>query len=1802
MQLAFDHQEAEAEEAVIAAVEEPLELPDRRKDVWEDGHKRTVVEYKPGVAEGSEVLHYQIGYLEMENKKLRGYMCRGDDDEAYLDFLVDGTKEMPFFPYIFPKRDGVTHQSDYVLCASVCMTFRVRRLLLTDEISELQAKLQEYHDLKDLCEKKKCAHADRVIMLEGEMDHMVEEIKEKTHDPRDMHPFSALIQNKEANKLLCDFLAREAKRLQAETEMHLGEEVDEDMDLEKVVDMWELLQYYTIVNSIRVRAKNGNKHYPVNGRADSTKVVVKGRQPGSAPVSARSTDSNKGGRGKSPESLKPGDMKKLKAASKKGATAKTDSTGVMDNDDSTIASGTSLGNLSGTSKSVASAAKEPEQPKKSGGWGFSAMANWVSGKKEEVVVEDDGPKELKLVPFTVSGNGMGACDWLDIAVCMGNKRGDQTLKSACKGFLELLKMHAGEGEEGEDGMGVLECIPKVCRNDFIMGLNELGVKEMSSPIVEAAAAQMVTILAEELHKRIMGALRLHDKWCAFLEGFRKDRIRRSGGSLKEDNEGQVEVDKQGTIRIIPNSDKIVDTDIVHGSKQRLQISVVEPVLFQKLGEATEKLQVLLGELACVVQFGYIYVAPYVQRAIRRSLSRMHKNTSRRDVGLYAMHGAATTIQTWLRGKWGKRAYAIRKAELMGNLFEDITIFVQKYARMGTQRIPYLKRKRAKAAASEWFAVTKFQAMIRGFNARHKYTKFKATVHAEREKETKFFSVGLLQRWARGCIARRTIVKSLKVRKTIDKDILLKAEKYLEKGDLWSFLKQINDDMMILKKTIDDNQKTEDEFASTFVNKVIMRRQGEFDGAWDKFSDAVKGSDGASSVGPRAMEDGVLSAAGQGGNQALGMPVSMPGGPPTEGTAPLVSKSLDTGAKAKGLQTDATGRPLSPTRAGESIPGPMLRRAVSATVQDGVSREMRSQSRGGGGGESERKGGASVKSTASSKKTGGTTGGSSKKGASGKKGSTKAGKKAPSKGKNKKMTAEEEQEKGKAYATTTDWAWAQATGTEAAEEKKKKEIIQEPHIGESLLIDIPKGIDDTMERLIHAASLKCFIPEFSNCETSEQAYDLYLQLPSGLAKMRYEVEARRWTQPMINKLRVKGVINIADALPMNKFKQYVDSVALPVNVQLMTAKWVRILKDMGPLVHGKPHAATAEAQKQLKSGKGTVGQLAKVSLKHKKTSALLGTNEDEEDGGSPSRPGGGGDGAKHAPGWTVKDGAGPAGTPSEQLSMTKSGGATGGRSLNDPNSIDLGETAEQKAKREADTAVVQALLDDFVSKGTWANLQASAEDFLLHAAFIIVAHPIKDAYGNDVGHTEMGQGGFKAHMHELSSTDDADRKRELVRNRFREALLFSTPYTLRLRALGVNTVLDILTQSEVVKTMDFPAMYETQVEALLSVAVGASASAKSAPLNKEAVKTAPEVFKVPLMFDPKFQRSPFDPYGQPPRYVPKKINDVSINDKHKSGGGGSTKTPKSTGGATQGKGKGKDTGKSATSSSTSAAVAEDGDDDLHENGLFANEEEEAKSPVTDNTKALFKLQVNEKDRSQAKEEVVLVSKEPKVERKKDFYKQDFEARVRAGFERPFKCKHPGCHEAFSRAYTLKVHEKSHKVFGNYHKWKKQPQLGLDMDKKAMAEEALNLVEERSRLPPIVVAELNKLSRLSKTFSVSSTVEELEGPKPEVFEYDPALDGTAWPERSKSMAGIALESMPDDESRPNTSTPFFPPRGMSPYLDSEPVSQMPSRAQSRGNMGSRQLASRSGSRGQSRGHSRGGMMKLEPLNHADDGADI
>lgn len=163
-------------------------------------------------------------------------------------------------------------------------------------------------------------------------------------------------------------------------------------------------------------------------------------------------------------------------------------------------------------------------------------------------------------------------------------------------------------------------------------------------------------------------------------------------------------------------------------------------------------------------------------------------------------------------------------------------------------------------------------------------------------------------------------------------------------------------------------------------------------------------------------------------------------------------------------------------------------------------------------------------------------------------------------------------------------------------------------GISLLIDIPQGLNDTIERLMHAAALRCYVPDFFQGVTvseeledtndglndlaldqseeqhiallqarrkaqnnnnlnanAEYAYQMYLQMPFGLAKMRYEVQCKKWAQGPINRMKIKGLSYLHEVSPVSKFVMCMKSVDTP---RVLLNKCVDIyveLKHMGKSV-------------------------------------------------------------------------------------------------------------------------------------------------------------------------------------------------------------------------------------------------------------------------------------------------------------------------------------------------------------------------------------------------------------------------------------------------------------------------------------------------------------------------------------------------------------------------------------------------------------------------------------------------------------
>ena len=114
----------------------------------------------------------------------------------------------------------------------------------------------------------------------------------------------------------------------------------------------------------------------------------------------------------------------------------------------------------------------------------------------------------------------------------------------------------------------------------------------------------------------------------------------------------------------------------------------------------------------------------------------------------------------------------------------------------------------------------------------------ARAQDEKDKANHAWASLTIQKYARRYIAKHSIVRSRHIRNNLSPQVLLLAERYMTKtnGDLWGFLKEIDDTMKRLSQTIEENQSREDNWANTFVDRVLKKRQDDFDASWTEFAD------------------------------------------------------------------------------------------------------------------------------------------------------------------------------------------------------------------------------------------------------------------------------------------------------------------------------------------------------------------------------------------------------------------------------------------------------------------------------------------------------------------------------------------------------------------------------------------------------------------------------------------------------------------------------------------------------------------------------------------------------------------------------------------------------------------------------------------------------------------------------------------------------------------------------------------------------------------------------------------------------
>lgn len=689
----------------------------------------------------------------------------------------------------------------------------------------------------------------------------------------------------------------------------------------------------------------------------------------------------------------------------------------------------------------------------------------------------------------------------------------------------------------------------------------------------------------------------------------------------------------------------------------------------------------------------------------------------------------------------------------------------------------------------------------------------------------------------------------------------------------------------------------------------------------------------------------------------------------------------------------------------------------------------------------------------------------------------------------------------------------------ASKSPRRQLLAPVKLSDFLLLDIPLGMADKLDRLLYAAALRCFVPDFFPHHSLHEAYALYRQMPNGLTKVRYEQCAYSWSQPLVSKLRLKGLSSIADLMPISKCDMFLRGVGTPL-ILLDTAKdIIAQLQSHDQFTQGLPHQKTKdEAEKLLALDTVSVFERPRlISRPSESTNCSLMA-------------------ASH--------------TSENHLVIA---------TANSP----------QTKKKSFGIIFAENFLSNTVKGGAWCEMSAPVDELLLHAAFLICPnvpevstavaalaeddsavtsrHSVKyqaaaealgdgykgfkriktstfdpekaytstkddvcdnlDVFGNEKDITLHGHDHFLEFSQYLqllaadsgASEESGDsRQREAIRERYRTALLLSTPFELNLKAAGVNTVAQLARWD--MSSLELPPLYKTQIESMISTAIAASMGVKEAE-NVNTGKHLPPVnnqiaFKVPLVYNNKFQRGPFDPYGIPPRMdFPTSLGANSIaerqNKKNNTLFLKKKKPQKSSRSdidapvdlptglwsrSLDGQGQSVLMRSSAPSSQLSGPLVDSSKDGAsHGIDMDAGSTFGSISQAHDDTHSFMPRQ-QDLSKGRSVEKFFLSLPAPREARQMRDQKEH-----EGSFERPYKCSHVGCAEAFSRPYTLRMHEKSHlEEYRDYMKFRRDPQYALDADSDTQAREDVARFENAVALPQYIQQQLDSL-RLENTCS-------------------------------------------------------------------------------------------------------------------------
>ncbi|GBG29640.1 Mitochondrial inner membrane protein OXA1L [Hondaea fermentalgiana] len=326
----------------------------------------------------------------------------------------------------------------------------------------------------------------------------------------------------------------------------------------------------------------------------------------------------------------------------------------------------------------------------------------------------------------------------------------------------------------------------------------------------------------------------------------------------EELRASLEQLRERAVCVGPDEKLHVDTMVKHATWQRVSLDVAVATHTDQIAAADAKAAAARDEIAEIDQELTTHAANVIQSCLRGVLKRTEPERTERAKVEQNNTGSAVTIQRVFRGVLGRRYVALVRHRRR----EAAAIFVQRVWRGYKGRIRALNIESIRAEQARLEAAIRIQRFWSDSKQASIVRAQKQAVLAAKEADLQHQQAVTIQRIVRGYLAREQ-KRCRRVELKLGPRVRELANRYIARGDLYSFLQAVNRDYELHMAQQAELRKMELENAATFIEEVLAHRDQEVQARWREWERqklALRNTDEAIQIyGPGKLRDAEAAA-------------------------------------------------------------------------------------------------------------------------------------------------------------------------------------------------------------------------------------------------------------------------------------------------------------------------------------------------------------------------------------------------------------------------------------------------------------------------------------------------------------------------------------------------------------------------------------------------------------------------------------------------------------------------------------------------------------------------------------------------------------------------------------------------------------------------------------------------------------------------------------------------------------------------------------------------------------------------------